>query len=103
MALGINFDADIAAVESDLPQTVTIDGTSYSAVVSDVSLGHNLQFAGYMPDADLSVTIRTAVLPRASITNGIKLTFSGKTYRAEKVTDCPSGAAYEIACVSVTK
>ena len=103
MALGIDFDADIAGVESDLPQTVSIDGTSYSAIVSDVSQGHKLELAGYMADADLSVTIRASVLARASVTNGIKIVFSGKTYRAENVTDCPSGAAYEIACVAVTK
>ena len=99
--LGIDFDGDLEMVEIDLPQIVTISGVDYSAVVSDAMRSHSLDAAGFMPDADLSVTIRVSVL--ASVANGTKITHGGRVYRAENVVYSPCGTSYEIKCTSLVK
>lgn len=99
--LAIDYARDIAIAEADLPQTVTISGVEYPAVVSDAMRAHALEMPGYMPDADLSFIIRIAVLP--SVANDARVVHGGKTYRAESVVFSPCGTAYEVKCTSAVK
>ena len=102
MALGINYDADVAMAEADLPQIVTIGGADYAACVSELVRGEQLEdVGGIMPEVDLSATIRVSVL--ASVSIGARVTFSGRQYRVERVSDSPCGTAYRIDCVAVGK
>ena len=99
--LAIDYAGDIAMAEADLPQTVTIGGVEYPAVVSDAMRSHLLEMPGYMPDADLSITIRISIL--SSVANGTKITHGGKQYRAENVVYSPCGTSYEIKCTGLVK
>lgn len=102
MALGINYDADVAMAEADLPQTVTISGTDYAACVSELVRGEQLEDAGgIIPEVDLSATIRISVLAAVSI--GTRITYTGRQYRVERVNDSPCGTAYRVDCVAVGK
>lgn len=99
--LAINYEADLARAESDLPQAVTINGTDYSACVSEAQRGQSLDMAGVLGDCDLNATIRTSVL--ASVAIGTRITFNGKVYRVEKVNDSPCGYSYRLDCVDVSR
>ena len=101
MALDIPYDADVAMAEADLPQTVTISGTSYAACVSEAQRGQSLEMAGIMGECDLNVTLRVSIL--ASVAIGTRVTFNSKVYRVDKVTDSPCGTACRLDCVDVSK
>lgn len=87
--------------EADLPQTVTIGGVEYPAVVSDAMRSIEMEMSGIVPDADLSVTIRVQTLPL--IAQNSKLTHNGKLFRVMRITYSSCGTCYTAACESITK
>ena len=101
MALNIPFDADLAAVETDLPQTVTISGTPYTCVADVLRKGESLMMEGVMGDADLLIVMRVSTLSAPAI--GSKLTYSGTQYRVERVAHSPCGTSYNLECVDSNK
>lgn len=95
------FNDDLAHAEGDMPQTVTISGTGYAAVCTDVQRGEGLEVEGVMLDQSLSVIMRTEILPAPAIAS--LLTYNGRQYRVLRVRDCADGVSYELTCDSVQK
>lgn len=100
MPLSVNWDADLAHAINDLPSTVTLGGSDYSAVVDDLSTGQNAELDGIFPEADVLVHLRTSEVGTVSV--GSKLTYSGKEYRVVKVETTPEGAETRLICEEVS-
>jgi len=72
--------ADWDFIAADLPQTITFGSTSYTAIVTSVSVGRELQEVGLMPQIELTVYIKKASFATVP-TTGNKITYSGSQYR----------------------
>ena len=100
-ALTDRFTADMQFAEAHLPQVVTIGGTDYAAVVTDVARGEGLAVEGIFPAAAIVVTMRTAVLAAPVIST--LLTYNGAQFRVLAVKDCADEVSYELTCDAVHK
>lgn len=95
------FNEDLAFAEADLPQAVTIAGTDYPAVVSDLARGESLEIEATYSDRAISVTMRTEVLAIPAI--GTLLTYKAETFRVLSRSECMDGVSYRLDCDAVHK
>lgn len=83
---------------SDLPQTVTISGASYSAVVHDLEKNdEELQIAGVIDRYAIEVVVAQAdfaTLPDV----GDRVTFSGREYRVKRYRDAADSVTRTLYC-----
>jgi hypothetical protein len=96
VALAIPYDDDLAEITADLPTTVVIGGTSYTASVTPVNRGERLGMAGTYGDEAVTVTLRVSVLAAPSV--GTAVTIGANAYRVVTVVTCPSGTVYDLVC-----
>jgi hypothetical protein len=108
MALNLTaFAADLAMIEADLPQTLTIGGTAYPCVAGGVLEGADLGPLGFDGTASVTVFIRKAalagVVPYRNQT--VTLTSQGnvKALRINDVTPAEDGVSYMLALVDPSK
>lgn len=76
--------------------TFTLDGLDYRCVPSTERTTMPLEVEGFMLEVDLTLIVRKSMLSNKPAT-GKTLTFKGKTYRIERVSEPASGSHWEIA------
>lgn len=101
MALAINFDADVAMATEDLPTTITISGSDYSAVVSEVTRGEQVELEGVLIDVDARAVIRTSVLTAPSIAS--RVTINSRQFRIVRIVESPCSSCYQLDLAALTK
>jgi len=83
--LGIDFDADLAEIQSDIAQTITYSGSSYAATVSAAQSGYRVETPdGYYADIQIQVLVRSSLFGTLP-SEGETLIYQGTTYRIVRV------------------
>jgi len=72
--------------EAQVPSTITIGGTGYACVFSDLTQTDTAEAGGFVSDYDAIAIVRKSVLATAPATQA-RVTAGGKTYRIESVID----------------
>lgn len=105
-------DADLAFMVADLPDSITMDapdGRTFACSATETAKAKRLQEEGFLPEYDLAVTIRRALLVNlAGVSEPIQLrakfthSGSGLKFRVDKITESADGVAVRLDCVQVT-
>jgi hypothetical protein len=95
------FAEDLIEAEGDLPQVVTVAGTAYPAIVTDITRGETLEVDALYPDRAITVTLRRAVLAIPEL--GSLLTYDSRTFRVLNIRECVDGVAYDLTCEAAQK
>ena len=93
--------ADAQALCAEAGQTVTINSTSFPAMVSDPTFAPTLEDGGLMDRISTLVKLPTtpAVIAIKSLCQpGKKLTFDGRVFRVTAFTTKPGAAWYQLQC-----
>lgn len=93
--------ADVAAIEADLPQSVTLGGVDYAAIVGDVSQPLALGEEGFYGAASFPVLIRRALFTAAGKpipVPGDLLTYAGSVYRVASAAPSQDGVTVSLTC-----
>lgn len=93
--------ADLQFAESEFSQVVTIAGTDYPAIVTDIAFGEVLAVEGLYSDRAISVTLRVGTVARPAISS--TLIHRGETFRVLGVRDSADTISYELTCDAVHK
>jgi hypothetical protein len=97
------FAADLAAVASDIPQTVTFGAVTKRAVCGDATKGREpMDAGGFMPMADLEVHIWLSDWTTAPTIKDVVL-HNGLSYRVTSIASDPSGVTRRLYCEAVTR
>lgn len=97
-------DADMAAIEADLPQAVVIAGTSYACVAGGPTEGAELVEAGFDATATVLILVRQSLFAAGAVpyrNQAVTLTSGGKvkSLRVDTVTPSEDGVSYQLQCV----
>jgi hypothetical protein len=99
MSLNLSqFANDLAHMVADLPTAVTWEGQTFNAVVGDIAGGEQLDMAGVMESAVLSVDYVLSAITGMIDENDI-VTIYAKDYRVSRVTILPDGVTGHFECV----
>lgn len=103
--LGIDYAADHEEIEADREQTITLRGRDVPALVSIPNRFRDVEddMSGHYRAADLSVSIRDAVVPSFAsqpLEEGEAVDYDGETYRIESVTHDGKAVVSLIECES---
>ena len=91
--------ASAAVVDEIWSDTVLISGQSVACAVARGAVGGTMGLGGEIPDALLKVRILKANLVTAPIHGKTLLTFEGRTWRVDEVTNSEKDQAWALTCV----
>ena len=94
--------SDFNEIMADLPQSITFEGTVYTALVTDITDADTLEMAGITEDQGFEVYISKddfTTLP----TSGDVITISGTQYRVISISDSACGLARTLICGGITE
>lgn len=74
-------DSIIEDIATLFDKTVSIGGADYSASVSDLAAGQELQIAGFASENGIRVCMKASDWPGGAPALNIKLIYDGDTYR----------------------
>lgn len=81
MSLAAVHDADLAVILADAGNTFTFNGTDYPCILADRVKRKDLAEGGFIPDYDLSITTRLALMPETPPDAGDQVTVDGTPYK----------------------
>ena len=100
-------DRDLATIEADLPQTVTIGGVSYACIAGAVQEGEVLGDVGFSDTASVAIIVRQALfgsaIPRKNMLLTLNSGGSARVLRVDQITPGEDGLTYTLNCVDPTK
>lgn len=98
----VDFASDMQAVLDDLPQTVTIGGTSYAAACDAATVGERLEVEGVYLDLDLVAFCRVDAFNTLP-TSGDRLTHNARNFRIIRVSHSPCLTVVRFDCQGLDK
>jgi hypothetical protein len=93
--------ADAQAICAEVGQTVSINGTSYAAMLSDPTLTPSLEAGGLMDKITTLIKVPSTTAALAAISYmqpGKRLTFDARAYRVTAFTYKPGSAWIQMQC-----
>ena len=81
--------ADLAGVLAEVGETVTWNGRSYPALVSDPNIGENLEIGGFVGTGEFTVKIPRTAFRKRRPRLGEIVTFEGDRFRITRITNHP--------------
>jgi len=94
MALNLSqMAADLAHIEADIPQSVTIGGAAYACVTAGPQDGKELEMEGFSGTASFQLVVRCALFTTAPAVDDL-VTYAGTQYRIASIDYDASGVSY---------
>ena len=100
---GIDFDADLASIVSDLGDVLTWSGDDYACVVDPVGPGTKIETeAGYFVDVSFVTVVQTSLFSSARPVANNKVTINSVVYRVVRAEtdEADSGIVLDLAEVT---
>jgi hypothetical protein len=97
MALNLSqMAADLAHIEADIPQSVTIGGVAYACVTGGPQDGKELEMEGFGGTASFQLVVRCALFTGNAVRPEVDalVTHDGRQYRVASIDADASGVSY---------